>query len=200
LKIFWLSKSGGFGEACDGNKKKPRGYHGTVTYMAPEVRFPMKDERGRDRHYTDLVDVWSLGCVIMECATGRPPTRMSREDYEFYNKQGICHPYRLRNQRLYSNDLRSFLDLCLDLRAIKRPSSRDMKYHFLVAETYKRDPLIAREFVRIFSVHDEKGEEEVKDLEVGQIFPTTDRGTSGTSGIPICQQCEWDFPKKSIFF
>ena len=38
---------------------------GTVAFMAPEVL--------RGQHYGRSCDVWSVGCCVIEMATGRPP-------------------------------------------------------------------------------------------------------------------------------
>jgi mitogen-activated protein kinase kinase kinase len=40
---------------------------GTPMYMSPEVI--KNDKRGRQ----GAMDIWSMGCVILECATGRKP-------------------------------------------------------------------------------------------------------------------------------
>lgn len=40
---------------------------GTPMYMSPEV---IKNDR-RGRH--GAMDIWSMGCVVLECATGRKP-------------------------------------------------------------------------------------------------------------------------------
>lgn len=55
---------------------------GTPMYMAPEVI--RNDVRGR----SGAMDIWSLGCVILECATGRKP--WSNLDNEWYT---IWFPY-----------------------------------------------------------------------------------------------------------
>lgn len=60
-----ICKLGGFGEACNKNRKEAKGFFGTPSYMAPEVRFPKLDQWGRDRYYTETIDIWSLGCVIL---------------------------------------------------------------------------------------------------------------------------------------
>lgn len=40
---------------------------GTPMYMSPEVI--KNDKRGRH----GAMDIWSMGCVVLECATGRKP-------------------------------------------------------------------------------------------------------------------------------
>src|SRR5437763_17106059 len=50
---------------------------GTPMYMSPEVI--RNDRRGRE----GAMDIWSLGCVVLECATGRKP--WSNLDNEWYN-------------------------------------------------------------------------------------------------------------------
>ena len=49
---------------------------GTPMYMSPEVI--RNNKRGRH----GAMDIWSLGCVVLECATGRKP--WSNLDNEWY--------------------------------------------------------------------------------------------------------------------
>lgn len=49
---------------------------GTPMYMSPEVI--RNNKRGR----YGAMDIWSLGCVVLECATGRKP--WSNLDNEWY--------------------------------------------------------------------------------------------------------------------
>lgn len=50
---------------------------GTPMYMSPEII--KNDKRGRQ----GAMDIWSLGCVVLECATGRKPWNSSF-DNEWY--------------------------------------------------------------------------------------------------------------------
>ena len=52
---------------------------GTPMYMSPEVI--RNNKRGRH----GAMDIWSLGCVVLECATGRKP--WSNLDNEWYVPQ-----------------------------------------------------------------------------------------------------------------
>ncbi|PIO55174.1 kinase domain protein, partial [Teladorsagia circumcincta] len=49
-------------------------YAGTVQYMAPEVlTYGGMAEDGKYRGYGRAVDIWSIGCVVLEMSTGRRP-------------------------------------------------------------------------------------------------------------------------------
>lgn len=52
------------------------GLTGTPMYMSPEM---IKNDR-RGRH--GATDIWSLGCVVLQCATGKKP--WSNLDNEWY--------------------------------------------------------------------------------------------------------------------
>lgn len=60
---------------------------GTPMYMSPEV---IKNDR-RGRH--GAMDIWSLGCVVLEFATGRKP--WSNLDNEWYVSNATHDPARL---------------------------------------------------------------------------------------------------------
>ncbi|KAG6844329.1 hypothetical protein H0H87_007687 [Tephrocybe sp. NHM501043] len=55
---------------------------GTPMYMSPEII--KNDKRGRK----GAMDIWSLGCVVLECATGKKP--WSNLDNEWYGKIRFC--------------------------------------------------------------------------------------------------------------
>lgn len=65
-------KAGGFGGGLGMNSLT-----GTPMYMSPEVI--KNDKRGRH----GAMDVWSLGCVVLEFATGKKP--WSNLDNEWYD-------------------------------------------------------------------------------------------------------------------
>lgn len=53
--------------AQNGDSLQHNSLTGTPMYMSPESIKP--DKRGRQ----GAMDIWSLGCVVLECATGRKP-------------------------------------------------------------------------------------------------------------------------------
>ena len=55
------------GGPLDGGLKMQNSLTGTPMYMSPEVI--RNNKRGRH----GAMDIWSLGCVVLECATGRKP-------------------------------------------------------------------------------------------------------------------------------
>uniref|UniRef100_A0A669BTW5 Protein kinase domain-containing protein n=1 Tax=Oreochromis niloticus TaxID=8128 RepID=A0A669BTW5_ORENI len=62
-----------FGLACPASKVNPGGCVGTVGYRAPEVMIGSR--------YNEAIDMWSLGLVAVELATGFP-LYPARNDYE----------------------------------------------------------------------------------------------------------------------
>lgn len=51
----------------DGGVEMKNSLTGTPMYMSPEVI--KNDKRGRH----GAMDIWSMGCLVLECATGRKP-------------------------------------------------------------------------------------------------------------------------------
>ena len=49
------------------------GMTGSVFWMAPEVVNPGRNRNGSQHGYNGKVDIWSLGCVVLEMWAGRRP-------------------------------------------------------------------------------------------------------------------------------
>ena len=94
---------------------------GTPYYTSPEV--------WNDRPYDAKCDLWSLGCVIYEMATLRPPFRAGNLK-ELYAKiqRGIYEQL----PSFYSQDLRTVVGLCLKVNPCHRPSASELLKHACV--------------------------------------------------------------------
>ena len=113
---------------------------GTPMYMSPEVI--RNNQRGR----YGAMDIWSMGCVVLECATGKKP--WSNLDNEWYGKppffstpcpvsEDICraimfhigvatqHPPLPEPGQLSEAGI-GFLKECLTIDPLKRPSAKDL--------------------------------------------------------------------------
>ena len=113
---------------------------GTPMYMSPEVI--RNGQRGRH----GAMDIWSMGCVVLECATGKKP--WSNLDNEWYGKRlyssnlssisnnvgraimfhiGVAtqHPPLPEPGQLSEGGIK-FLKECLTIDPLKRPSAKEL--------------------------------------------------------------------------
>ncbi|CAM0904580.1 unnamed protein product [Alopecurus aequalis] len=95
-----------------------RSFKGSPYWMAPEV---IMNSKG----YSLAVDIWSLGCTIIEMATARPP---------WHQYEGVAAIFKIANSKdipeipdVFSEDGKSFLKLCLK----RDPASRASASHLL---------------------------------------------------------------------
>ena len=98
-------------------EKKGMGYTqtGTPYYASPEV--------WNDKPYGTKSDIWSLGCILYEMITLRPPFRAKSME-ELYKKvtQGIFN--KIPSQ--FSNDLFKIVQLLLQVSPEKRPNCSEI--------------------------------------------------------------------------
>ena len=103
---------------------------GTLAYVAPEViggRGEPREIQGATQearaHYSSLVDMWSLGCLVYVILTGHLPFSGSTQA-ELYEKirAGSYHDAPLREYRI-SAQARSFLDGLLQVDPARRMSA-----------------------------------------------------------------------------
>jgi Protein kinase domain len=91
---------------------------GTPWYIAPEMV--------EYRPYTTSVDIWSLGCTIMELSTGRRPYHeLSAMQVLFRMVEDQCPPIPLN----LSPELKDFLKACFVWDPEKRPSATHLMQH-----------------------------------------------------------------------
>jgi len=102
---------------------------GTPMYMAPEVI--RNDVRGR----SGAMDIWSLGCVVLECATGRKPWSNLDNEWAIMFQIGIAtkHPPLPDASQLSIKGI-DFIRQCLTVDPLRRPSAQDLMNHTWMLE------------------------------------------------------------------
>ncbi|KAK9167189.1 hypothetical protein Scep_002380 [Stephania cephalantha] len=100
-------------------------FKGSPYWMAPEV---IMNSSG----YSLAVDIWSLGCTILEMVTSKPPW----SQYE-----GVAAIFKIGNSKdipeipdHLSNDLKNFLMLCLQREPSARPTAAQLLEHPFVRD------------------------------------------------------------------
>ncbi|CAL4981379.1 unnamed protein product [Urochloa decumbens] len=102
-----------------------KSFKGSPYWMAPEV---IMNSNG----YSLSVDIWSLGCTILEMATARPPW----SQYE-----GVAAIFKIGNSKdipdipdHLSSEAKSFLKLCLQRDPAARPTATQLLDHPFVKD------------------------------------------------------------------
>ena len=93
-----------------------------------------------------IMDIWSMGCVILECATGRKPWSNLDNEWCEHSESNVLalttavraimfhigvatqHP-PLPDKHELSDVGIAFIQDCLDIDAIRRPSAQEMMQH-----------------------------------------------------------------------
>ena len=99
---------------------------GTPWYIAPEMV--------EYRPYTTSVDIWSLGCTVLELATGRRPYHeLSAMQVLFRMVEDRCPPIPLH----LSGEAKEFLKACWIWDPKERPSARELLRHPFILKARK---------------------------------------------------------------
>ena len=96
---------------------------GTLPWMAPEVVC--------QKRYGKKADVWSLGCTVLEMATGKPPWGKLDNFYHAMIKIGKSNDIPEIPNKI-SKNLRDFLLMCFRRNPKERPSIKRLKDHIFV--------------------------------------------------------------------
>ena len=94
---------------------------GTPYYASPEV--------WKDKPYDHKSDVWSLGCVLYEMITLRPPFR-AKDMEGLFNK--VCKGQFSRIPERFSDDLFKIVQYLLQVSSIQRPSCEQILQHPII--------------------------------------------------------------------
>ena len=94
---------------------------GTPYYASPEV--------WKDKPYDHKSDVWSLGCVLYEMITLRPPFR-AKDMEGLFNK--VCKGQFSKIPERFSEDLFTIVKYLLQVNSIQRPSCEQILQHPII--------------------------------------------------------------------
>lgn len=121
-------------DAAAGNpgRKQQKSMTGTPMYMSPEVirgdALPSSSSSSTNPNRHGSVDIWSLGCVILEMATGRRPWTLDNEWAIMYNiAQG--NPPQLPTKDQLSDIGIDFLNRCFERDPGLRASAAELLMH-----------------------------------------------------------------------
>ncbi|KAI9488449.1 hypothetical protein BDB00DRAFT_963705 [Zychaea mexicana] len=95
---------------------------GTPMYMAPEVI------TGGDTGRKGSMDIWSLGCCIVQMATGRRPWSTLENEWSVMYHVVTGHP-PLPDASQLSSDGIDFLKKCFTRNSMKRPTANELLSH-----------------------------------------------------------------------
>ncbi|CAI5759265.1 unnamed protein product [Candida verbasci] len=93
---------------------------GTPMYMSPEVITGASTDRN------GVVDIWSLGCCVLEMATGRRPWANLDNEWAIMYHIAAGHKPQLPNPDQLSEQGRKFLSRCLEHDPTRRPSAVEL--------------------------------------------------------------------------
>ncbi|GAA94248.1 uncharacterized protein L969DRAFT_91060 [Mixia osmundae IAM 14324] len=97
---------------------------GTPMWMSPEVI------KGENRGRKGAMDIWALGCVVLQCATGKLPWDKQDNEWAIMFQIGIAtkHPPLPEPHELSELGI-NFIKECLNLDPEKRASAAELMQH-----------------------------------------------------------------------
>ena len=99
---------------------KQKSMTGTPMYMSPEVI------KGSNEGRLGAIDVWSLGCVILEMATGRRPWASLDNEWAIMYNIAQGNPPQLPSREQLSEQGIDFLKRCFERDPKKRASAAEL--------------------------------------------------------------------------
>lgn len=108
----------------DGKPAAPASLQGTPMYMSPEVI------KGETRGRRGAMDVWSLGCVVLEFATGQRPWSQLDNEWAIMFHIGMAQQHPPLPDISQMSELGiDFIRQCLIIDPYERPSAAEMREH-----------------------------------------------------------------------
>ena len=110
----------GISKRLQGDEQRPstRTYTGTLCYMSPE--------RMANQEYSFSSDIWSLGIVVYEMATGEHPFITTDSPIQIENQIANNPAPSLQGKPQYSVELANFVSRCLQKNPEDRALARDL--------------------------------------------------------------------------
>lgn len=98
-------------------------FQGTIFWMAPEI---INDTHGVG--YNAKVDIWALGCVVLEMFTGERPWSKYEGEGVLYKlwKEKEAPPIRKEIRKEISSFGKKFMNRCFEIDATKRPTAQEL--------------------------------------------------------------------------
>ncbi|ERF70624.1 hypothetical protein EPUS_02490 [Endocarpon pusillum Z07020] len=106
---------------------------GTPMYMSPEVIRGDAPSSSMTRH-SGAADIWSLGCVVLEMATGRRPWSTLDNEWAIMYNIAQGNPPQLPSTDELSEDGVEFLKRCFERDPSKRSSAAELLQHRWIVE------------------------------------------------------------------
>ncbi|KAF2145457.1 uncharacterized protein K452DRAFT_221434 [Aplosporella prunicola CBS 121167] len=103
--------------------KQNKSMTGTPMYMSPEVI------KGENKGRLGAVDIWSLGCVILEMATGRRPWASLDNEWAIMYNIAQGNPPQMPTRDQLSEQGIDFLKSCFERDPGKRASAAELLQH-----------------------------------------------------------------------
>ncbi|KAJ7630521.1 kinase [Roridomyces roridus] len=117
-----LNDVNGAGPGVPGKGVNQNSLTGTPMYMSPEI---IKNEK-RGRH--GAMDIWSLGCVVLEFATGKKPWSNLDNEWAIMFHIGVATQHPPLPEPGQLSDLGvAFIKQCLTLDPMRRPTAEELK-------------------------------------------------------------------------
>lgn len=102
---------------------------GTIFWMAPEVIHSMVEDKKQG--YSAKIDIWSLGCVVLEMFAGQRP---------WSNEAVVSAIYKIGKTKLappipeeLSDEAKDFLNKCFTIDSEKRPTAEELLRHLFMS-------------------------------------------------------------------